>query len=102
MPRSGAVAPTVATATLQVVVIVITGVAGFFDNFSRAACETCDPARLADAGLIYLGPTAAFALLTVAAIIFSGVTRRSTVSVPILGAVGTVAAYIIARGVLYG
>jgi hypothetical protein len=85
-----------------VVAIVITMAATFFDNFSRAACETCDPVRIAAASLIYFVPTAALALLTVAAVVFSAVTRRSTVLIPIVGAVGTVAAYFIARAVFYG
>jgi hypothetical protein len=101
-PRSGAVAPTIATSTLQLVAIVITGVAAFFDNFSRSACETCDPVRLGNAGLIYVVPTFALALLTVAAIIYSAVTRRSSTLVPIVGAVGTVVAYFVARAVFYG
>lgn len=99
--RGEAVAPTLATSVLQLVAILVTAFAFAVDIALRSTCEACNVAAQQQAGFIYIGGTAAAVALSVAAVAFSAIKRRSTMAIPLVGTAITVGAYVLARSVFY-
>jgi hypothetical protein len=100
--RSGkTVAPTVGVAILQLFVSVGVFFMLFVDIVGLSGCEDCDPSIGASARVLVFAPMALAWAATGAGVIVGHFMDRSPAWVPAVGSVVIVAAYLIARHLIY-